>query len=157
MCACVDCRILQQQELGTSLKNRGAIQLLKLLVHFRYAVWYCCVPVSHRKLLTWQPRYNNTRNSRSSFCDNYERCFCVRGCVHIMWVCHPEHNEGQFQPALHLNFTSAQYVQQRHNPNEPRKVHIHKNACVPPPTCDTPGILSQSHPPGEPGKKKSNT
>ena len=29
--------------------------------------------------------------------------FSVCACVRIMWACHPEHNEGPFQPALPLN------------------------------------------------------
>ena len=83
-----------------------------------YAVCRCCVPVSHRQLLTlWQPRYGITAVAvLHSFCDSYERCFCVCACVSIMWVYHPEHNnEGNFQPTLPLNFTSARAVQQRRN------------------------------------------
>ena len=72
---------------------------------FRYFVCCrCCVPVSHRKLLTlWQPRYNSSsRTSRSSFCDNYERAFLC-ACVRIMCARHPEHNEGQLQHTFPLN------------------------------------------------------
>ena len=39
----------------------------------------------------------------------------VCACVRIMWACHPEHNEGRFQPTLPLNVNSIRAVQQRYN------------------------------------------
>ena len=33
----------------------------------------------------------------------------VCACVRIMWACHPEHNEGQIQPALALNCKRCEF------------------------------------------------
>ena len=82
VCACVIAGSYSSRKHRNSLQNRGVVELL-LVCHFRCAVC-CCMPVSHSKLLMpWQPRYNSSRASRSSFCDSYIRTvlLCVRVCV----------------------------------------------------------------------------
>ena len=68
----------------------------------------------------------------------------VRACVR-MRACHPEHDKGQFQPTLPLNFKSIRAVQQRYSTSEPRKAHIHRNACVPPFQLATPPGFQVNH------------
>ena len=55
---------------------------------------YCCVPVSHRKLLTfWQPWHNSSRTHKIFFFVTAANGASVCARVRIMWACHPEHNE----------------------------------------------------------------
>ena len=96
----------------SSLKNRGAIQLFSALFHLCNDCCCYCVPVSHRKLLTlWQPRYNGSRTSRSSFRQLPMALVCVRVCV--LCVCaivnttHAIDNTGQFQSTSPLNFKAS--------------------------------------------------
>ena len=72
--------------------------------------------------------------------------------VCIMWACHPEHNEGHFQPALALNFkASAQYSSGTTPVSLATLIYI--GTLVPPFQLATPPDSSHPHPEGEPRTK----
>ena len=111
--------------------------------------FYCvccllCVPVSHRKLLTlWQPWYNSSLTSRPSFCDSYERCFCVCVCSYVgvpsqtqrtSWTI-PTHKSPRAVLPAAAQQQQQQQQQQRNNTGEPRMgstyIPTGRNVCVP--------------------------
>ena len=141
-CVCVcHCRILEQKEPGTQSQAQRRLSAFFAIFHFCYAVCCCCLPVSQRKLSTmWQQR---------------TVLLCVR--VRIMWACHSEPIEGQFQPALPPNFKGTRAVQQRYNSSSSgtTPVSLPTLVCIGTPvfsvsTCDTPAISCQPHPEGGP-------
>ena len=88
MCVSLQHSILPRQEQETQQSqearcNSASVFFFPLFFHCCHAVCCCCcVPVPHRRLLTFpQLWYNSSRTTRSSFCDSYERCFCVCVCA----------------------------------------------------------------------------
>ena len=101
-CVCVcHCRILQ---LAVGARNHSA-----LFCRYLSFLPCCCVPVSHPKLLRlWQPRITAVAVLQGLRFVTAMNCASVCACGHLMWLCHPERNEGQlqFRSTLPLNFNS---------------------------------------------------
>ena len=117
-------------------KKRGVIKLLLLsfiFVTLSHAAATAVCLYHTVKLLTlqlWQPRNNSSsRTSRYSFCDSYERRFCVCVCAYYLGA---SSTRVKFQPTLNPEFrkhprstAAEQQQQQRYNTSEPRDAHIH--------------------------------
>ena len=153
-------RILQQQvyqEQSQEQRCHSAVcVLLSFLLCLPLLMLCACITLS----MLWQPRLTAAVLQRLRFVTATNGA-SVR--VRNMWARHPEHNEGQFQPALTLNFKSIrasstaavqqqQQQQQRCNTSEPRNAHIHREACAPPSQLAIPpGFqVNQPHAEGEP-------
>ena len=141
------CRILQQEEPGT-VKNRGAIQLLALFFIIDMLCAAAAVCLYHTASLWRCGSYGTTvaviQGIRFVTTTNFSvGVLCERAILNRT----REIATHTFQqhPRSTAPTQQQQQQQQRYNTSEPRNVHIHRDACVPISTCDTPGISSLPH------------
>ena len=161
VCACVVVGSYSNTN-RNSLKNRGAIQpLLLLFFIFVMLSATAAVCLDHTASFCRCGSHGITVAvlARYTFYDSYELCFCVCVCAH--YVCVPSsthvHEEqittrtsSELQKHPRSTYSSGTTATAAVNASESRNAQLHRNACSPFSTCNTPGIWSQPHPPGEP-------